>query len=64
MGFLEIESNAFSKSIKTDRERERERGGGLGGDMFNVIDARIFAWVIFKKCLVMVLQAVLALPLL
>ena len=60
MGFLEIESNAFSKSIK----RERERGGWGGGDMFNVIDARIFAWVIFKKCLVMVLQAVLALPLL
>ena len=26
--FLEIESNAFSKSINRERERERERGGG------------------------------------
>ena len=30
MGFLEIESNALSKSIKRERERERGLGGGGG----------------------------------
>ena len=52
--FLEIESNAFSKSIN------RDGGGGVGsGWGVNVMGG----WVILKKGLQIVLPAFMALPL-